>query len=161
MDTNELYLKTIFSCIACDGDIAQEEVDLIRNMASTSNTFDGLEMEDLLNKWIADINENGARFLQSYLSDLGEAKLTDQEQLMIADLAIQSIEADNRIEYSEVKFFKKIRSRLTISDEAILKEHPDKEDLLLPDIQVNDKLDWDTDTHFSKISLKGIKNLIK
>lgn len=88
---------------------------------------------------------------------MGEAKLSNQEQLMIADLAIQSIEADNRIEYSEVKFFKKIRSRLSIGDEAILKEHPDKEDLLLPDIQTNDKLDWDTDTHFAKISLKEIK----
>lgn len=157
MNTKELYLKTIFCCIACDGDIANEEVDLIRNMASTSNTFDDLEVEELLNEWIAEINENGARFLQSYLSDLGEAKLTNQEQLMIADLAIQSIEADNRIEYSEVKFFKKIRSRLSIGDEAILKEHPDKEDLLLPDIQTNDKLDWDADTHFSKISLKDIK----
>ena len=157
MNTKELYLKTIFCCIACDGDIANEEVELIRNMASTSNTFDDLEVEELLNEWIAEINENGARFLQSYLSDLGEAKLSNQEQLMIADLAIQSIEADNRIEYSEVKFFKKIRSRLSIGDEAILKEHPDKEDLLLPDIQTNDKLDWDTDTHFSKISLKDIK----
>lgn len=157
MNTKELYLKTIFCCIACDGDIANEEVDLIRNMASTSNTFDDLEVEELLNEWIAEINENGARFLQSYLSDLGEAKLSNQEQLMIADLAIQSIEADNRIEYSEVKFFKKIRSRLSIGDEAILKEHPDKEDLLLPDIQTNDKLVWDTDTHFSKISLKEIK----
>lgn len=157
MNTKELYLKTIFCCIACDGDIANEEVELIRNMASTSNTFDDLEVEELLNEWIAEINENGARFLQSYLSDLGEAKLSNQEQLMIADLAIQSIEADNRIEYSEVKFFKKIRSRLSIGDEAILKEHPDKEDLLLPDIQTNDKLVWDTDTHFSKISLKEIK----
>lgn len=157
MNTKELYLKTIFCCIACDGDIANEEVDLIRNMASTSNTFDDLEVEELLNEWIAEINENGARFLQSYLSDLGEAKLSNQEQLMIADLAIQSIEADNRIEYSEVKFFKKIRSRLSIGDEAILKEQPDKEDLLLPDIQTNDKLDWDTDTHFAKISLKEIK----
>ena len=109
MNTEELYLKTIFCCIACDGDIANEEVELIRNMASTSNTFDDLEVEELLNGWIAEINENGARFLQSYLSDLGEAKLSNQEQLMIADLAIQSIEADNRIEYSEVKFFKKIR----------------------------------------------------
>ena len=23
---NELYLKTVFACMACDGDIAQEEI---------------------------------------------------------------------------------------------------------------------------------------
>ncbi|MDY6253119.1 MAG: hypothetical protein SPL48_10380 [Bacteroidales bacterium] len=50
MNTKELYLKTIFCCIACDGDIANEEVELIRNMASTSNTFDDLEVEELLNE---------------------------------------------------------------------------------------------------------------
>lgn len=28
MKTNELYLKTLFCCCACDGEIAQEEVDM-------------------------------------------------------------------------------------------------------------------------------------
>ena len=29
MKTNELYLKTAFCCMACDGDIATEEIELI------------------------------------------------------------------------------------------------------------------------------------
>ena len=28
MTKEELYLKTIFCCIACDGDVATEEVDV-------------------------------------------------------------------------------------------------------------------------------------
>ena len=75
-------------------------------------------------------------FLQSYLKELISVDLNETEQLLIASLAIKAIEADNRIEYAEVKFFKKIRSRLTISDEAILAEHPNKEDFLLPDINI-------------------------
>ena len=34
MKTNELYLKTLFCCCACDGEIAQEEVDMIKELTA-------------------------------------------------------------------------------------------------------------------------------
>lgn len=80
--------------------------------------------------------------------------MNKQEQLLLVSLAIKAIEADNSIEYAEVKFFKKIRSKLTISDEAILAEHPDKEDFLLPDINITEIPQWDDSTHFSQISIQ-------
>lgn len=52
-----------------------------------------------------------------------------------------------------VKFFKKIRSRLSVSDEAILAEHPDKEDFLLPDINIAEAPQWDNSTNFSQITI--------
>lgn len=79
--------------------------------------------------------------------------LNETEQLLLVSLAIKAIEADNRIEYTEVKFFKKIRSRLTVSDEAILAEHPDKEDFLLPDISIAEAPQWDDNIHFSQITI--------
>ena len=84
--------------------------------------------------------------------------MNETEQLLIVSLAIKAIEADNRIEYAEVKFFKKIRSRLTISDEAILSEHPNKEDFLLPDINITEIPQWDDSTHFSQISIPTQSN---
>ena len=120
MTKEELYLKTIFCCIACDGDIATEEVDMVKDLCAKDNIFHDVDSEKYLNSWITEINEQGGMFLQSYLKELNSAGLNETEQLLIASLAIKAIEADNRIEYAEVKFFKKIRSRLTISDEAIL-----------------------------------------
>lgn len=84
--------------------------------------------------------------------------MNETEQLLIASLAIKAIEADNSIEYAEVKFFKKIRSRFTISDEAILAEHPNKEDFLLPDINITEIPQWDDSTHFSQISISTQSN---
>ena len=92
-------------------------------------------------------------FLQSYLKELKSVVLNETEQLLLVSLAIKAIEADNRIEYAEVKFFKKIRSRLTVSDEAILAEHPDKEDFLLPDINIAEAPQWDDNIHFSQITI--------
>lgn len=66
-----------------------------------------MDSEILLNSWIAEINERGGLFLQSYLEEIKSVELNVKEQLLLVSLAIKAIEADNRIEYSEVKFFKK------------------------------------------------------
>ena len=155
MTKDELYLKTIFCCIACDGDIATEEVNLVRNLCIKDNIFHNVDLEKLINSWISEINEQGGTFLQSYLNELSSMALTETEQLQLVSLAIKAIEIDNHVEYAEVKFFKKIRSILTISDEAILAEHPNNEDFLLPNINVTEIPQWDNSTHFSQISIQA------
>ena len=158
MTKEELYLKTIFCCIACDGDIATEEVDMVKDLCAKDNIFHDVDSEKYLNSWIAEINEQGGMFLQSYLKGLNSVDLNETEQLLIVSLAIKAIEADKRIGYAEVKFFKKIRSRLSISDEEILAEHPNKEDFLLPDINITEIPQWDDSTHFSQISIPAQSN---
>ena len=134
MKTEELYLKTIFCCMSCDGEIAEEEIEMVKNFCSNDDTFKEIEVEKVLNLWIKEINSEGVVFLKKYLNDLASVNLSKEEELKIVDYAIKIIEADNKIEYSEIKFFKKIRATLAVSDENILAMHPDKEDYLLPDI---------------------------
>lgn len=107
MTKEELYLKTVFCCIACDGEIAKEEVDLVREMSAKDSIFSGLDSETLINSWISEINEQGGSFLQSYLKEINSVELDEKEQLLLVSLALKAIEADNRIEYAEVKFFKR------------------------------------------------------
>ena len=132
MELKELYLKTVFCCMSCDGDIAKEEIALLEKYAKENHLFDGLDIKTLVNGYVDSIHSEGRMFLDSYLQELADSTLTD---------AIETIEADNKIEYSEVSFFKEIRSRLSISDDAILKEMPGREDYLLPDIKTNNILD--------------------
>ena len=143
MNTQELYLKTIFCCMACDGDIANEEVALVHHITSKQDVFDGMDVNAVINGYVASINANGALFLKQYLKELSSQELSNEEQKKKVDFALQTIFADNRIEYSEVKFFKKIRSRLSITDEEILANHPDVEDFLLPDINVAEDPIWE------------------
>lgn len=70
MTKEELYLKTIFCCIACDGDIATEEVGMVRELCAKDKLFHDIDSEKCINSWIAEINEQGALFLQSYLKEL-------------------------------------------------------------------------------------------
>lgn len=153
MKRQELYLKTMFCCMACDGDIAPEEISFIKTIAVETSLFEGMELETILNGYVSEINRNGKLFLRKYLNELSESNLTAEDELLIVKLAIKMIEADNRIEYAEVKFFKKIRSRLSVSDEQILTQHPDKEDFLLPDINVIEDFAWNENVMFATLSL--------
>ncbi len=153
MTKQELYLKTMFCCMACDGDIAQEEIEMVKKAAMETSILEGLNVETALNAYVTAINENGLQFLRRYLNELSEEILTTEEELQIIGLAIRMIEADNRIEYSEIKFFKKIRSRLSVSNEQILMQHPDKEEFLLPDIDVMEEPAWDENVTFCSIRL--------
>lgn len=139
METNELYLKTLFCCSACDGDIAPEEVNLVKNLSQNEKFFEKLNVEEVLNVYITEINKQGKLFLKNYLNEVNDTNLSEDEQLKIIQLAVHMIEADNQILYSEVKFFKKLRNRLPVDDETILKNYPEFEDYLLPDINSEDK----------------------
>lgn len=138
-----MYLKTIFCCISCDGDIAKEEIALVKDITDNQDVFGDLNVESVINGYIETINTKGLSFLNQYLRELASQELSVEEQLKIVDLSLLAIYADNKIEYSEIKFFKKIRSRLSLSDEEILDKYPDIEDFLLPDINSVEDLIWD------------------
>lgn len=121
MELNELLLKTAFACMSCDGEIAAEEVDVLKQMAQDKHLFGDIDINKELDRLVQEININGKAFLKQYLLSLSELTLTEDEELKIADVAVQTICSDNKIEYSEIKFFKVIRSNLkNVSDNKLL-----------------------------------------
>lgn len=150
--------------MACDGDIADEEVELIsKKTTDNPELFAGLEVESMLNGYVSEINAKGISFLSEYIREVANASLSDDEQLQILALAVEMIEADNKIEYSEIAFFKKIRFKLSVLDDRIIEllkketifdKFPElrPEDFILPDIVVEDDLDWNAS--FGNIELK-------
>ena len=123
MEQNELLLRTAFACMSCDGDIASEEVELIKQMANERHLFGDIDIDKELDSLVSEINKKGKGFLKQYLNSLAEQTMTEEEELQVAEVAVQTIRIDNRIEYSEIKFFKVLRSNLKIvSDETLLEK---------------------------------------
>lgn len=150
----ELFLKTAFSCMACDGEIANEEINLVKSLAEKTTLFEGVDVESVLNSFIQEINKKGKLFLVEYLAEVKTAEFAKTEELALLDLAFKTINSDNIIEYQEVKFFKKIRTRLNITDDEILEIYPEMEDFIQPDIQVLEEPEWH-DAAFSNISFSA------
>ena len=70
METKELYLKTAFCCMACDGSIVEEETNLLKEKVQKSELFSGIDIENTLNGYVNNINLVGSSFLVSFLEEL-------------------------------------------------------------------------------------------
>lgn len=123
MELNDLLLRTAFACMSCDGDIANEEIDLIKQMAKQKHLFGDVNIDVELDKLVQEINLQGKGFLKQYLISLAEQSLTEEQEIMVADVAVQTIQSDNKVEYSEIKFFKVLRSNFkVVTDETLLEK---------------------------------------
>jgi uncharacterized tellurite resistance protein B-like protein len=131
---DKLLLKTAFCCMASDGNIDKREIALVKSMCEKSPLFKDLNFQEEINSLVNKINTRGKEFISYYFDLLGKSALTEKEELTLIDFAIQTIKADEQIEYSEIKFFKNIRHRLKISDGNILAVFPDLEQFLEEDI---------------------------
>ena len=120
-DFNKLLLLTAFSCMACDGEIAGEELSLIKELDAKEKLFGDIEVGVELKKLKEQIDKEGNLFLKHYVDELAEVELTEQEELTVLKVAYRIILADDKVEYSEVKFFKVIRSNMKrVADDTIL-----------------------------------------
>lgn len=131
---DKLLLKTAFSCMACDGDIDKREVKLIKQLHEDKKTFGEIDINAELDTLLLAINKDGHQFLRDYFNDLTTFELSEANELKVVEVAISTIKADDKIEYSEIKFFKVIRSKLKIKNELILQKNPDFEEYLEEDI---------------------------
>ncbi len=150
---DRLLLKTAFCCMASDGNIDNREIALIKSMCEKSHLFKDFNFQEEINIFITEINKNSKAFISSYFDLLKANSLTKKEELILIDFAIQTIKADEVIEYSEIKFFKNIRHRLQINDEDILKVYPDIEQFLEYDIITETFLDKITNQYLDTAEL--------
>ncbi len=156
METQELLLKTAFCCMACDGEFANEEVALLAKMIKETKLFGEINVQELTEQYVEQINLQGSSFLSQYLRELKDTSLTPDEQLTLVKIAIKTIEADNKIQYQEISFFKKIRKLLSVSDEDIKGLFQDKEQIelyLLPDIEKDTDFDIMQNVTFQNINI--------
>lgn len=118
---NNLLLRTAFSCMACDGEIAPEEVALIKTLSREKSLFGDVDIEVELRKMLEELNNKGKLFLRQYLNNIAELEISKEQELSILQVAVDTILSDSKIEYSEIKFFKIIRSNMkVVSDAEIL-----------------------------------------
>ena len=150
---DKLLLKTAFCCMASDGNIDKKEIALIKSMCEKSLLFKDFKFEEEINTLVNEINTRGKEFISYYFELLNRVSLSENEELTLIDFAIQTIKADEQIEYSEIKFFKNIRHRLKVSDDRILSTFPDIEQFLEEDIITESFLDKITSQYLEAVEL--------
>ena len=156
---DKLLLKTAFCCMAADGNIDKREIALIKTMCAKSPLFANFNFEEEINILVTKLNSRGKEFISYYFDLLKHSSLNEQEELTLIDFAINTIKADDQIEYSEIKFFKVIRHNLKINDEKILAVYPDIELFLEQDIITESYLEKITNQYLAVADLPQFEQI--
>jgi uncharacterized tellurite resistance protein B-like protein len=117
--------------MACDGNIAEREIDTIRELASNEIYFLGLDYDDLLRENVNEIKSIGKIAINNYLSELSTFQLNMHQELQLIEVVLQIINADEQTEESELKFLHLVKSKLKVDQETLIVEFPNNIDQLL------------------------------
>lgn len=150
-DFKNLLLKTAFCCMASDGHIDPSEIEAINNLCLQSDLFEDINYKAEISDQANLLNARGKDFVTEFLDSLSLIQLSEKQHLEIVEFAFKTIEADDEIHYSEIKFFKAIRAKLNIPKELILQNFPGKDDFVEDDII--------TDASISKTITESFINL--
>ena len=101
---NKILLLTSVCCMACDGEIAKEEVSTLKKLSKEQQLFGNEDLNQVLPVIMDSLTKYGYEFVKSYLELLSNAEFSDNQALQILDVATKTIYADKKVEYDEIKF---------------------------------------------------------
>lgn len=139
--------------MASDGEIDRKELEMIKKMCADSPLFQNFDFTTEINALLEKLNNDGKGFISYYFNLLNDSKLSDQEELEILKFAIKTIHADDKVEYSEIKFFKAIKKCLEVNDDVIIENFPEIEMFLGDDIEDDNVLDSLVNKYFNSVEL--------
>lgn len=127
----KFLFKSAVMTMACDGNIAEEEISEIKNMVFNEIYFMGFDYEDLLKDEIEDIKVNGKVTINQYLQELNSIELNEHQEILLVEVILKIIEADNEIQTSELKFLQLVKSKLKIEEQTLIIKFPKQIDYLI------------------------------
>jgi uncharacterized tellurite resistance protein B-like protein len=117
--------------MACDGDIADEEINEIKNIVANEIYFMGYDIEEPLKSNIENIKVNGKNAINQYLQEIVTNELHEHQEILLIEVILRMIHADNKIEDSELKFLHIVKSKLKIDEHTLIIKFPNEIDILI------------------------------
>src|SRR5690606_23275999 len=92
----KMLFKGAFSMMACDGNIHTNEINEIKALAQNSPYFSDLDYEMEIIEARNELRIEGAKSIERFLAGIGQSDLTEKQELMLIEVLIKIIEADEQ-----------------------------------------------------------------
>lgn len=120
LEFKQILFKTAFCCMACDGHIDDREIKELKVMDKNTTYFEDVDLSKELEHLISQFGSKGKKTVEELFQQLRDTDLNTVQELLLLEVALRIINADERIDDNEVKFIHFIRSKLKVHDETIL-----------------------------------------
>jgi len=122
MDKNKfkkILFKVAFCAMACDGEIQKEEIEELKVMDKQTSFFEAIDLSEELAQLVNDFKNKGTKVIEELFIGLRETNLNPIQELIVLEVALRIINADNKHDENEIKFINFLRSKLELHDETI------------------------------------------
>ena len=118
MKFEKLLFNTAVCVMACDGEIHDNEIQELKLIAKNTPYFKNLDYQSELDTIMKNI-KNNTNIMKQYFEEIKAAELSPVQELLILEVVLRMMYADNRIDENEVKLIRIIKSYLKIPDQII------------------------------------------
>ena len=116
----KLLFKVAFCSMACDGHIDEREIEEMKLMDLNTSYFHDIDLSEELAALISELETVGAKIIEELFNSLRSVKLNPIQELLILEVALRIINADEKHDDNEAKFVNLLRAKLEIHDELII-----------------------------------------
>ena len=119
MNKNEfkkILLKTAVCAIASDGKIDDKEIKALYHIEKESKYFSSFEMKDFLDSYLKKCMNDINKYTNQVFNSIKKSKLTPFQELIILEISLRIIAADNIEEKEEEAYMINLRNNLSIDD---------------------------------------------
>ena len=159
-DFERIQLQTAFSFMTCDGNIDPLEVSLIKRMSNEMGLFGNVDIDTELDYLVEIINNVGSGYLKDYFKVIKNANLSVEQEIQLVDIAYKTLNADQRLDYNEIRFFRIFRTLLNVTDEQLENSLPSlPHEFLETDIFTNSYLKSLFDDYFQNVEIPTFEKI--
>ena len=115
----KILFKVAFCAMACDGYIDDLEIKELHLIDKRTSYFASIDLSKELEQLISDFKSKGTQVIEELFEHLRETKLNAIQELLILEVALRIVNADDKHDENEIKFINLLRSKLELHDETI------------------------------------------
>ena len=113
-------LKIAFAATVCDGDIDESELEVIRALEKEDFYLKGEDLSDVLDQYEKDAEDDFLEFANTAVKETYKLDLSPAEKMVIINLAIAIVRADNKMQLEEISFIKSLILNLQLPEELVI-----------------------------------------
>ena len=130
-DFQKLLFQSAVSVMAIDGEIHDKEIEEIKSIVKSTAYFLDFEFEKELENNIINIKQKGKEAINQYLITLSDSQLNEKQEVILIEVLLRIMEADEKFEDNEVKFLHMVKSKLKTTEEVLVMKFPKQIDHLI------------------------------
>ena len=138
-----LIVELLFHCMACDGEIAHSEQEVLYKICLMETELRTEEIESYIQELVKALTERRGT-LDVFLKKLAGVHLEEAQQVFLLESLIQMILADGVLQHEEVAYFNRVCQALSVPRELVRDNFPDYEDWLDMEASLSDE--WSSET---------------